>query len=174
MIFKNKCVLGTVVSYSMKAQMLGSSTEAQLIYLIMRLSAAFEFWIIFICYWFGSTHITLLYLNFSKSLSVVKLPDPAKAPSKHLWHVCLASYRAWVGDCGPLSTVSFTVGSWCVFWKSGQEGIRITNTNKWLNGLFGGKSNSRAINPLNWVQFTVPKVVTQSSQFFSFMLMPLL
>lgn len=50
---KNKCFLGTVVCYSTTGQMLGSSSEAQSIYLIMRFFTTFQFGIIFICYWFG-------------------------------------------------------------------------------------------------------------------------
>lgn len=134
---KNKCLLGTIVCCSRTGQMLGSSSEDLSIYLIMKLFTTFQFGIIFISYWFGWTHITVLYLTLSESMATAKLPDPAKAPSKHLWPVWLASCRAWEGDCGNISAVSFTVQTWCVFCKSGQEDIRITNKNKWYNGLFG-------------------------------------
>lgn len=70
------------------------------------------------------------------------------------------------GRLGHLSPVSFTVGKWWVFCKSGQEGIRIMSKNKWRNGLFGAKCFLGAVSPLNLVQFTAPKVVTPSLRFF--------
>lgn len=45
----------------------------------------------------------------------------------------------WEGDSGLLHIVDFAAGSCCVFFKSGQEGIRIINKNKLHNGLFWGK-----------------------------------
>lgn len=53
LIFKNKCFLDTVACYRMTGQMLGSSSEAQLIHPLMRLSTIFQFGIILISYWFG-------------------------------------------------------------------------------------------------------------------------
>lgn len=60
---KNKCLLGTIVCCSRTGQMLGSSSEDLSIYLIMKLFTTFQFGIIFISYWFGWTHITVLYFK---------------------------------------------------------------------------------------------------------------
>lgn len=72
----------------------------------------------------------------------------------------------WEGDSGLPGTVSFSIGSCCVFSKFGQEGIRVMNKNKWHNGLLGAEYSFGAIRHLNLVQLTAPKLLMQGLRLF--------